>query len=62
MILIGISLGGGGGMNILLMLFGGTTIEIFPGISFLPTTMGLVAMIYLAILKNRKKKFEKNNT
>jgi len=59
MILIGISMGGGGGINILLMLFGGTAVEILPGISFLPMTMGLVAMIYLSVLKKRKKNAQK---
>ncbi|MFA6159891.1 MAG: hypothetical protein WC678_02255 [Parcubacteria group bacterium] len=59
MILIGVSMGGGGGINILLMLFGGTVVEILPGISFLPATMGLVAMIYLAVLKKRKKNAQK---
>ncbi len=59
MIMIGVSMGGGGGINILLMLFGGTAVEILPGISFLPMTMGLVAMIYLSVLKKRKKNAQK---
>lgn len=60
MILIGVSMGGGGGINILLMLFGGTVVEILPGISFLPATMGLVAMIYLTVLKKRRKNAQKS--
>ena len=55
MILIGIFLGGGGGLHILLMLFGGTAIEILPGIDFLPLTMATVITIYWTILSKRKK-------
>jgi hypothetical protein len=61
MVLLGIILGGGGGLNLLLPLFGGTTAELLFGLNLLPVTMATVLTIYWMVLSKRKKNKEKKN-